>query len=533
MLREVAAVARLNLRLKAKWIAGWWIGVTVFAYLTPGAYLEHYPTLESRAGFLQSMQTATGAVAMYGRIDDPGTIGQLSAWEAAAWIIVLLSIMSILTVTSLTRLAEDDHTAEIVRATGTGPGVMLTAAWVVTVIIGLVMGAGITGAMLLAARSIGELTTAGALAYGLAVCLAVIGAAIVAVAVSFLVTDAGSLRRWAMLSLAVTFMLRAVADVRDIGVLRWFSPQGWLAVIDPYGSNNMAAGAVCAAVCVAAMAGCVVVDTQREYGRGLLPDRPAAASSRRNLDSLGGLRRVLDRPTAVGWGIGLVILAAFFGSLTGTIDDMLARGDNTAEILGEALAGQDVEAGYAGFCAVFAGIFIAAAGVQIVLRQCREETARLIDLVRASGIARWRPLAATTVSALRAVVLLTLVSGIVFAAAAYSPAHNTRGVLEACLYAFSTQLAPVMLLTGVAVFLVGFNPRLAVVSWIPVGYAAVVAMMGKMFDLPDWMMKLSAFNHLILPDTIDDQWGWNAGMCLIGCALASAGIAWSARREVH
>ena len=80
--------------------------------------------------------------------------------------------------------------------------------------------------------------------------------------------------------------------------------------------------------------------------------------------------------------------------------------------------------------------------------------------------------------------------------------------------------------------LIGLNPRLAPLAWLPVGYAAFLEMMGKMFDRPDGMMKLSVFDHLVLPGTVDQQWGWNVGMCVVGCLPAAVDIVSSARRQV-
>ena len=59
-------------------------------------------------------------------------------------------------------------------------------------------------------------------------------------------------------------------------------------------------------------------------------------------------------------------------------------------------------------------------------------------------------------------------------------------------------VAPVLVLSGVARLLVGVNPRLGVLAWLPLGLAFVVMFFGDLLELPQWLQDLSPFEHLAL-----------------------------------
>lgn len=52
------------------------------------------------------------------------------------------------------------------------------------------------------------------------------------------------------------------------------------------------------------------------------------------------------------------------------------------------------------------------------------------------------------------------------------------------------------ILIGLAVFLIGFMPKLAGLTWLYLGYSFLVVYMGAMLELPDWLANLSPFGHI-------------------------------------
>ena len=49
---------------------------------------------------------------------------------------------------------------------------------------------------------------------------------------------------------------------------------------------------------------------------------------------------------------------------------------------------------------------------------------------------------------------------------------------------------------GLAVFLIGFFPKVTGLSWVYLIYSFYVGYMGEILQLPDWMAKLSPFHHV-------------------------------------
>ena len=531
MTHDVMTMTRLNIRLKRWWIVLWSLALGGFVSSMPPAYLDYYPTLESRRSFVLSMKDNVGAQAMYGRLELPGTIGQLCAWEGGSWVTVLACVMTVVMSLSLHRSAEETHTAEIARATGLASGSSLLASITTTVIASLSIGACNTVGMLLARMKVEELTVSGSVAYGISVFLASLGAALVAMGASMLSNEPASIKRWGLLSIAVTYIIRAIADVKEKAWLNWFSPQGWRALISPYRDNDWASACALSIICLVVISSLFYLERKREYGIAILKVNSPKSPKPRDLSSVLRLRRILDRPTFLGWSLAVLIMSLFFSSMVGSIKEALEGADEVG-IAKELLNSSNLEASYIGYCSTFISIVIASAMIQLVVHQVSEERRRTIDLLRSCGVSRETPLKITAISAWISSALLVLIASFAAAAGSYYPAENSSSVLKASFLSFGFQYAAVVALGGFAVLVVGISPQLGKLAWLPVIFSAFVAMLGKMFHMPDLVLKLSVFNHLVLTDTIKHEWPYSLGMLLIGLVFTLVGCKAFAHREI-
>ena len=63
-----------------------------------------------------------------------------------------------------------------------------------------------------------------------------------------------------------------------------------------------------------------------------------------------------------------------------------------------------------------------------------------------------------------------------------------------------------LVLAGVARLLVGIDPRLGTLAWLPLLLAVVVMFFGDLLQLPQWLQDLSPFEHLALVPAEDFAW---------------------------
>ncbi|AGF73786.1 hypothetical protein [Corynebacterium halotolerans] len=530
MTHDLLALTRLNIRTRRGYLLAWCLPLWALVAAFPPAYESYYPTLESRQPMIEGLRSNTGTTAIYGVIADPGTIGQMTAWEIGAWVGLLGSVMAVLLVTGLHRRAEYSGLGELQRSTGIRPVVPAAAALITTLLAAVVLGAGSSVVLLFEQAIVEELTTSGAFAFGASVALAATGSALLAQAVLLFIHDGAALTRAALLTVLASFIIRVVADTRELTWLNWFSPLGWREVIGPYDTDDWTVVAVLVGVCLLAAVLIGAADRRRSFATGLLPRRRQASRRPRHIRGPLGLRWVLSRGVLVAWVLVVAGLSGFLMSLSGTIADLVGTSEGTGEVFRDLFDGDAVYEEFIAYICQVIGILIAAAGVQQITAHHAEEQARTVDLQRSTGVRRWVPLGATTLVALLSLVAMT-VALLAGGAVGLASQENTMDEDYASLtYAALSQLGPTLFLTGIAVLLVGAVPRLTQFAWAPLAAGAVVSLMGAILQLPDWAIDASPFSHTQLPG--DDSLGVPLGLAVGGLVLMGVGLVAAHRREI-
>ena len=531
MIRELSALTRLNLRTQRGRILAWCLPLWALVAVFPPAYESYYPTLESRQVMIEGLRNNTGTTAIYGVIADPGTIGQMTTWEIGAWVGLLGSVMSVLLVAATHRRAESTGLAELQRSTGIHPSVPAVSALLTTVIAATLLGAGSGAVLLVEHLFIEELTVSGAVAFGATIALMTIGSALLAQIVMLLVNEAAALTRAALLTLAASFIMRVLADTRDIAWLNWLSPLGWREIIGPYDTDDWATIALLALVCLLLAAGIALADRRRSHGAGLLPRRRQTGRRNRRVRGPLSLRWALSRGGLIAWVLIVAGLSALLMSLSGTIAELVDTDGDTGQIFRDLFGGDAAYEQFIAYISQVIGILIAAGGIQQITSHHAEEKARTIDLQRATGLRRWVPLGATSLVALLSVVAMTLALLTGGAAGLATQDSTVAGDYDSLFSAALSQLGPTVLLTGIAVLIVGLIPRLSAVAWAPLAAAAVISLMGTILQLPDQVIDASPFSHTLLPDSGQT---WIPAVMVAGGLLAVVlGLMGAQRREVN
>lgn len=94
-----------------------------------------------------------------------------------------------------------------------------------------------------------------------------------------------------------------------------------------------------------------------------------------------------------------------------------------------------------------------------------------------------------------------------------------------------SQLAAAWVTLGFATAVVGLRPQATTATWLIVGVAGTVALVGEIFQFPQWAIDLSPFSHTmvnaesdVLPIVV---------MVLLGAGFTAVGLVGAARREVR
>lgn len=225
---------RLMLRRHRWMIGAWTVLLITLSGATVSAYQSTYPTAQQRLLAVRLAQDDPSGLLVYGSLPTPGTPPLMFTWEIGAFATVLVSIMAVLLVISLTRAAEDDGTAELMRTAGMGSRVPLQTAVAVVALVALVLTLGSTAALGLAAGHVDGVTWSGSLAFGGVIGLTALLVAALTLLLAQIAPSTTDARLLGFTTLAAAFAIRALADTQHLDRLNWLSPLALRATVRPF-----------------------------------------------------------------------------------------------------------------------------------------------------------------------------------------------------------------------------------------------------------------------------------------------------------
>lgn len=531
MIADLLSLVRFNLFLKRGYLTAWLLPTLFVVAIFPPIYSDYYPTLESRQEILSSLGSNAGVIALFGNISWPGYVGQMTAWEMGMWGMVLGSVMTVLMTLSLHRAGESTGLIELQRSTGIRSIVPALAAAISAGIGALLLGGGVTLILLVEQFFIDELYTEGALALGVTIALASAASALIAQLVVMLFGSEETLTVTGLLTVAVLFMARVWADLRDVAWLNWLSPLGWRAKIQPFTEDDWSAALIGFTIVLVLLGAVGVLESRRSHGSALLPvPRPAPRPAQKGMGVLA-LRGRLALPALSGWIVAVGVLSAFLMSMSGTIQELAAAPGASAEVFRDVLGGSVAYELFIAYIAQAIAILISAAGVGLVSTYRQAEESGTVDLLRSTGMRRWVPLASVVLIGAGAVAVLIATLHAAGSLGLWSQESTTGEDYVTIGWAAWSQLGPTWLFVGITSFVMGVRPTWSVAGWLVLGAAAFIALLGDLLGLPQWLIDSSPFTHSMTSSDSDP--GPILLMVGLGILLAVGGIVASSRRDLR
>jgi ABC-2 type transport system permease protein len=448
---------------------------------------------------------AFGAANVFTRImDGPAsgtTLGAISMVEAMQKLAIFVALMSAQAVVRHTRQDEETGRAELIGSGVVGRQARLTAALVVAVGASVVVGAGVSLALLGHGLPVEGSLASGAALAGIGVCFA----AIAGVAAQVSTTQRGA-NGLAGAALGVAFLLRAVGDasgtVAKSGVElisawpSWLSPLGWGQQMRAFHQDNWGVLALFGVLFVGLVAMAYALENRRDMGAGLIEARKGPVSAPIGLLSPGGLARRLHTWPLVAWGVALVITGVSFGSMGQSMEDFADDNPQFADFLLRVAPGASIGEVY--FALVFGFIAVAASGytIQALLRMRAEEATGRLEPVLSTAVGRTQWLSSHGTFAAGGTVALMVACG---GAAALSNgiAGGDFGAGWGVMSAAVVQVPAILALGGFVFAVFGLAPRWAgALSWAALAASFVVGQFGDLLELPQAVLNLSPFTHV-------------------------------------
>jgi len=499
------------------------------------SYHTSFPTAASRHNLMQSFGHNAGLNAVVGVARSLDTVGGWLEWRAGGLLVIVGAVWGLLAATRLVRREEDTGRWELLLAgQTTRPNATLQA------IFGL--GGGwvvlwtLTAAGTIAAGSNPDV----GLAVGAAVSYAtmVTASAAMFLAIGALSSQLGGTRRQAnglgAAVFAVCLVTRMIADsIGGLGWMRWLSPLGWVENLHPLTGSQPLALVPIVVLIVATSALAVTLSARRDVGTGILARRGAAVSDTRLLDSPALLVVRLERPGAIGWTIGLALLALVFGIVArsaATASPSLNRSlvQQVGRLGGHHVSAATAWIGYE-FLYIAALVAFAAAGQISAMRE--EEADGHLDNLLARYLRRSTWVDGRLRFATALVVAISIAAGL---GGWIGVASRNSGVGFTAMLQTGLNLMPAALfILGLGTLLFGLVPRLAA----PLLYALIlwsflIEIIGSSITSNRLLLDTALFSHLGPVPAASLNWTTIGTLTGLGALAAVAGIAAFQRRDL-
>lgn len=470
----------------------WLVVLAGMVVLVIDSQRELFPTQADRDAYALVANTPAIA-ALTGLPYAAGTLGgilNIKLWMTMA---IALSFAVIFLVTRNGRAEEEAGRTELLRAGVLGNHAYSLANWTVFSVFAILVGLASAGAAISQ-----ELPVDGALTMGAsfaATALVFLGVSAVA---GQLTRTSGGANGLASTVLGISYLVRAVADVQGEGEnaswLTWLSPIGWAQQSRSYGDNNWWPLLLCVGAAVILLVVALALERGRDLGAGLIPERVGPRSASAALRTQTGLTIRLQRGSIIGWSVGIVVFAMFFGGVATAMADLLSGDSPIAQAF---LGGsKNILDGLLGFFLMANALLVAAFVLQSADSIRAAESKGRTEMQWSSAISRIRWAAARmVVPAVWSLVLLAVSGaaiGATFGAAVGQPDQAWRFLGASVAYWPSA-----LLVIGVVVLCAAMIPRAAAaVTWALYAVAVILSMFGDLFGLPDWVINNTPFTAI-------------------------------------
>ncbi|MGC0268078.1 ABC transporter permease [Glutamicibacter soli] len=503
------------------------IWALVLASIIPVVYdsqQQAFPTQAARDAYAQVANTPAVA-AMTGLPYAAGSLGGILVIKIWMTLAVALGFAVVFLVTRNGRADEEAGRTELLRSTALGRHAYPTANYLVAAGLCAVTGLLISLLCLAVALPANGSWVMGASIAGTG--LAFIGLGAICGQLASTSRGANSL---GVALIGLFYFIRAAADLQADGVdptaLSWFSPVGWAQNMRAFGEDNWWP---LLALVGLGLAGCLFalrLESTRDLGAGLLPERRGPAAAGNFTTTALGLALRLQRSSLVGWFIGAAVSGLFFGSVAQAMSSLLDPQNPFARnFVG---TGHSMLDGVLGIFVLFNALLAGAFAIQCLGAARSEEEGGRLEQQLAGSLSRGTWLGAHLLIAVLGSGFMLVLGGYLTGAASQGSADP--GQLAGAALAF---WPAVLSMLGLQLLTFGYLPRsTTAITWAVYGISVMAAMFGGLFSLSEDVIRATPFGAIPRVPAEDFSWTPPAVLLLISLALGAAGMARFNRRDV-
>ena len=422
---------------------------------------------------------------------DHYTVGAMFSHFMLLYTGIIVGILNIIFMARYTRGDEEDGRLELVRARPVGHLAPMTSATVTLTLLNLLLGLFIS--IGLSVIQVETMDVLGSFTFGFAI--TAIGLFFMALTVCFAQATQSSRGTigYATGFLLISFFIRGFGEMNQSSVA-WLSPLHWLIRPEPYVKNNWFPIGLTILASLLLIGFTYRLHLNRDYGAGLIPEKPGRTTARKTLNSPFSLLLNLQKALIIGWGVGLLAIGLAYGSIFGDIGTFLEENEMFKNILPNVL-GYTLEEQFLSFIVIINALITMIPATLITLNLRKEEVSGRLEQLYSRPVTRQNIyFNYVSLAVLTATIHLFLTSlGLYLASSSVMEDPMSFGKI---LGASMIHLPAVLLMLSIVFLIIGFIPKFATFFWGYYGYAFFTMYLGSLLDLPEWMDKLSPLGYI-------------------------------------
>lgn len=426
---------------------------------------------------------------------EPYSPAVIYAMEMAVFMGLFIAMMNIYFAVKNTRAEEDSGISELMFSHAVGRFAQLTAVIIELVVINLIFG--IVASLGLQVSGMNGINLNGSLLFGFG--LAFFG--LMFAAISLLMAQLSDNARGAtVLSYAVMgimYIVRMMTDVQNPDYT-WWTPFGWIEKLSVYVDNNWWPVIAMLGFGATVIGVTFVANAHRDLAAGMLATRAGRKRASRFLQGPFTLLLRLERTPIIVWAVGLFVLGASYGSIFGTVGDIMKTNPMLGSMIGTTgvhAANRTIILEFASMLSVIFVILATVPSMQIILRINSDDKKGWMEQIHSKSVSRLH-LYASYLGLAVIVGVISLLLMILGMAMAGNIGVDSPVSLDRFMRAFYGYLPPLLLVLGIGTLFSGLLPRLQVIVWIVPVYGFFSLYLGKLIDLPKWAQRLTPYGWI-------------------------------------
>ncbi|MBU9720903.1 MULTISPECIES: ABC transporter permease [Bacillaceae] len=528
LVAKTGQLSRFILRLDRIRIPLWLVGISFFTLIVPPAFKELYASQQERDVMAETMQNPA-MIAMVGPGDLANyTVGAMTAHQMLLMTAVVAGLMSILLVTRHTRADEEDGRIEMIRSLPAGRLSYLNATLIVSlitcIVLALINGVGLYG------LGIESMDLEGSMLYGTALgATALFFAGVTAIFAQLTESSRGTIG-YSLAVLLGAYLFRGITDVSNES-LSWISPLGWVTKAEVYSANNWWPIVLMVGASFVLFVVANYLNAIRDLERGFMPSKPGRKYASRFLQSPMGLALRLQKTGLIAWAVGMYILGASYGSVFGDMEGFFQSNEMMAQLLQEA-EGASLTEQFLPMLMVVITLLATVPPIMAINKLRGEEKKGRLDHLLGRAVSR--------VELMGGYLIISILNGFVMVSLAAIGLWSAAAAVMDDPLSFSTVYGAAMgyypailVMIGVASFIIGFVPKWTNFIWMYVLFSFFVLYLGGLFDFPEWVGKLTPYGFVPQAPIEEVTFMPLFLLSVLGVALIFAGLAGFRRRDLE